>query len=193
MEAIDLSDPLKTAYEYCCQTPSDINEHLPLLFELAQNSRSVVEFGVRTGVSTTAFLYAATRKGGPSVRSYDVTMETNIPTLFKMAVNEGADAEFIQANSLSVTIEETDTLMIDSDHRYEHLLAELERHAPKVRRYIAMHDTKTMGLGAWDTEPQGLLSAILHFLIAHPEWNVFYHTIANNGLTVLKRSYWYES
>ena len=42
-----------------CQTPSDINEHLPMLYYLASQCIGVVEFGVRYGASTRAFMAAA--------------------------------------------------------------------------------------------------------------------------------------
>lgn len=188
---IDYGDPLKDSFEAACIRESDINEHLPILAKLASECYRVTEFGVRDGQSTRAFLYAATRKIGPSLRSYDVDIHPVVTHLFESAKYEGADVQYIKGNTLLIDIEPTDLLFIDTLHTYEQLKAELDRHGNKVMKYIAFHDTKNMGLGAWDTEPRGLLNAILDYLVEHPnEWNIHYNTIKNNGLLVLKRTLW---
>ena len=46
----------KELYENSCRERSDINEHLPTLYEYACKCKHITEMGVRTGVSTTAFL-----------------------------------------------------------------------------------------------------------------------------------------
>lgn len=40
-------ETLEQRYRRLCRQPSDINEHLPALYDLAKQSRTVVEFGVR--------------------------------------------------------------------------------------------------------------------------------------------------
>ncbi len=45
-------------HRQACETPSDINEHLPTLYALAKECRHLTEFGTRTGATTTALLYA---------------------------------------------------------------------------------------------------------------------------------------
>ena len=51
-----MKNTLEDIYLFLCDTPSDINEHLPVLKELASQSDSVVEMGVRWVVSTFALL-----------------------------------------------------------------------------------------------------------------------------------------
>src|SRR2546428_9844417 len=62
-------DPL----EYLSRYPSDIYSHLPTLYMLSveMKLRTMVELGTRTGVSTTALLYAAEEIGG-HVYSFDI-------------------------------------------------------------------------------------------------------------------------
>ena len=43
-------------YKQYCETESDINEHLPTLRKYTEDCDSVIEMGVRTVVSTWAFL-----------------------------------------------------------------------------------------------------------------------------------------
>src|SRR5262249_5697624 len=49
---------LADLYQRACTQDSDIREHVPKLYELASGCRHVTEFGTRTGVSTTALLFA---------------------------------------------------------------------------------------------------------------------------------------
>jgi len=41
-------EKIKETYEILCSNPSDINEHLPILFRYAQECDSVFETGVRS-------------------------------------------------------------------------------------------------------------------------------------------------
>ena len=50
------SNFIKDEYLRACRDPSDINQHLPTLFHYAGCRGHVAEMGVRTGVSTRAFL-----------------------------------------------------------------------------------------------------------------------------------------
>jgi hypothetical protein len=182
---------LKNEYRAAIKRTTDINEHLPNLMMLASECRHVTEFGVRTGESSRALLYGVSRNNLPSatVRSYDVIPNWEVAALFSQARREGVDAQYIIENSLLANIEPTEFLLIDSDHRYEQLFGELSLNSHKVHKYIAMHDTYNMGLGAADTEPRGLLTAIIDFMISQNNTWVFHsHYTNNNGLTVLRRN-----
>ena len=45
-------------YNVLCNTPSDINEHMPTLYQFACTCSHITEMGVREVVSTWAFLNA---------------------------------------------------------------------------------------------------------------------------------------
>jgi len=96
------------------------------------------------------------------------------------------DFRFTLGDSLSVDIEETDLLFIDTKHTANQLLGELSRHAPKVRRRIAMHDTQIFGETGDDGGP-GLLPALRLFMRQNPEWSVVEHHLHNYGFTVISR------
>lgn len=172
---------IEDAYKIAEETPSDINEHVPLLRALASQCESVVEFGVRGAVSTTALL-----AGEPAMmRSYDLHGSTEANLLEEMQGD--TDFEFIIGDSLTVDIPPCDLLFIDTFHSGTQLAAELERHHAKVSRWIAIHDTEiyaTHGENATD----GLLPAIDAFIAAHPEWFVHMRLVNNYGMTVLSRN-----
>jgi cephalosporin hydroxylase len=83
-------------------------------------------------------------------------------------------------------------LFIDTWHCYDQLLAELTLHAPKVKKYIAFHDTQTYGTRSEEfmgrVGSNGLLPAIIHYMIENPGvWQFKVHRTNNNGLTVIER------
>ena len=168
-------------------TPSDINEHMEVLKGLADEVDHVTEMGTRTGVSTRAFLASDV-----TLRAYDLFLDGRCKELFQLAKQEGKDAEYIEANVLEVEIDETDLLFIDTWHCYDQLYAELTKHAPKVKKYIAFHDTQTYGTRSEEfmgrVGSNGLLPAIIHYMIDNPDvWRFKTHRTNNNGLSVIER------
>lgn len=164
---------LEEKYDELCRTPSDIYEHLPTLRKYADECEHVTEMGVRGCVSLHAFLVSKAHK----VVAYDIA---------NVAVPECSKLTFINSDVLTVDIEPTDFLFIDTLHTYDQLKSELIRHSSKVSRYLGMHDTTMFEWGGEDGG-RGLEPAILEFLAANPEWSECYRSRANNGLTILSR------
>ena len=179
-------------------TPSDINEHIPTLIEYASKCDHITEMGVRAITSTWAFLGAAPKK----LISYDIENPkhygANIDVVYEVAKQYGLNYEFIQADVLTLDIEETDLLFLDTWHSYDQLKAELDRHNSKARKYIIMHDTTSY---EYKDEPltsentfkgekssgKGLWPAITEFLEENNNWEIHKRFTNNNGITILKR------
>ncbi len=186
----------ETEYQNACNNPSDINQNLPVLYEIAKECSHITEFGVRTGSSTRAFLNT-----NASLRSYDLSIDPYLNLIFKKALEFGKDVSYIEADVLNIEIEETDLLFIDTWHQYEQLKQELKIHGTKSKKYIAFHDTQTYGVTGencsnassgeivtgYMENPMGLLPAIIEFMIENPEWQFKIHKTNNNGLTVLEK------
>lgn len=171
---------LEKLYEMASKNPSDINEHAEKLKELSSQCESVVEFGMRHGVSTVALLSGQPKK----FVSYG---STDDPMGRVLKQRQGAtEFDFKIGNSLTAEIDECDLLFIDTRHTADQLYAELTRHAPKVRRWIAMHDTTIFGEKGEDGGP-GLLPALRRFMTEFPEWSVIYDVMNNHGFTVISR------
>lgn len=181
---------IDNAYNFARLTKSDINEHIPRLLELASTCEHVTEMGVRTGASTRAFL-----KAEVVLRSYDLELEQKVIDLFDNCVKAGRDVRYLKANVLAIDIEETDLLFIDTWHCYKQLCQELELHGNMARKYLVFHDTNTYGLvneSGVNPEPgcasnQGLIPAIIQFIIQNPHWRFKEFHMNNNGLTILER------
>lgn len=175
------------AADFCrrCAEPSDINELLPALYNLALRCDTIVEFGVRTGNSTSAFL-AGLDAGAPiggTLHSYDIEPpQCKFPPAGVLAVNWNftlADTAHIE------NFPACDLLFIDTAHTGVHVTAELQYHA-QVRKWIAFHDTVLYGEIGMDGKP-GVLCAAREFQRQHPEWVEVINLPFCNGLLVLER------
>jgi len=172
---------LEEYYQVAARTPSDINEHLPKLREMASQCQHVTEFGTREGVSTTALL-----AGQPArIVSYDLQdfgTRDNLDPFRGITI-----LDFRIGDSRKVDIEPTDMLLIDTVHTSRQLFMEMMRHADQVKRWFVLHDTHTFGEIGEHGQP-GLLVALRRFM-RHSGccWSVVYHSRKNNGLTVLSR------
>jgi hypothetical protein len=162
-------------------TPADINEHMQTLCDYAKQCESVTEFGI--GRSTWAFLHARPK----TLRCYDIR-DANFELQTRLGADVGTDVRFERADTLGLTIEPTDLLFIDTYHVHRQLQAELDRHAPMARKYIAMHDTEVFKDHGEDSSRPGLWAAVEEFVASHPEWRIVERRLNNNGLTILQRA-----
>jgi hypothetical protein len=165
-----------------CQTKSDINEHLEVIYNYSKKCNHVTEFGVRDVVSTWAILAAKPNKAV----SYDISRHPNVAYAEELAKKEEVNWQFIQGDTLSINIEETDFLFIDTLHIYEQLKKELNLHANKVKKYIAFHDTTSFG-DVSEYGGIGLWRAIEEFLNENKNWRILERRTNNNGFTIIER------
>ena len=193
MNMKDFDRIIEKEYQDELNNPSDINEHVHDLLTLALDCTHVTEFGSRFGSSTKAFL-----KAPVTLRAYDLEIHDPLMNLFKMARKVGKDVEYTQGNTLNLLIEPTDMIFIDTWHSQKQLRDELKLHGNAARKYLAFHDTHTYGVrdeqADWAKNPdrkamagQGLLPAVIDFVIRNPHWSFKIHKSNNNGLTVLER------
>lgn len=142
----------------------------------AQQSDSIVEFGVYTGLSTCAWLTGLPKK----LISYDIT-DANLTVLPELQYNaklNGTNFSFIVGNSLELDIDPCDLLFIDTVHTYKHCLSELDRHSNKSKKFIILHDPSD-----WP----GVFEAVIVFLHHNRQWHIIEHCNKGSGLLVLKR------
>lgn len=171
---------LAERYRLACATPSDINEHLPALYELAKGCKHVTEMGTRTGVSTLALLAAQPER----LVCLDVVRYPEVDQLAAMAGR--TQFVFRKEDVLQADIEETDLLFIDTLHGYDQLREELRRHAAKARKYIVLHDTTAFADRGEVEGQRGLWPAVEEFLAAGV-FRLKQRYENNNGLTILER------
>jgi len=177
------TDILDREYYTACNNKTDINEHLPLLKDLAHLCNSIIEMGTRDGQSTRAFLTT-----DASLKAYDLELDETVNNLFTIAKLQGKNVDYIKADVLQLEIPEVDLLFIDTWHTYEQLSQELKLHGNKAKKYLAFHDTHTYGVSGEGGSGNGLLPAIIEFVIVNPHWRFKIHRTNNNGLTILERT-----
>lgn len=188
----------ESAYRLVCDSPSDINEHMPVLRRLASECSHVTEMGMRGGLSTLALLAAQPK----TLISWDINpravMSEQAVTLLSLAGKTSFQPRCGDTLAIS-PIEPTDLLFIDTLHTFDQLKAELWRHVfpdhfsgkceCRVKRYIVFHDTSTFGYVGEDGKQIGLLAAIEWFQReAMPIWGVVEKYENCNGLVVLRHA-----
>jgi hypothetical protein len=175
------------------QQPSDINEHLHVLYEYAKKSEVIVELGTRGLISTYSFLAAKPKK----LYSVDISRPEvwgckNFNEILNEANSQGINFVFLQEDSKKVSIEENiDLLFVDTLHTSDQVSEELKNLASKVSKYIIFHDTVLYGFDGYGEkgfEPgNGILKAIDDFLQQNKEWKRTKVYENNNGLTILEK------
>lgn len=174
-----------------------MNCHFELMRTLAEESLVVTEMGVRSGISTIAWLMGRPQK----LISYDLyKQEPEIPLIENLNKECGVtNFTFVVADVLKVDIETTDVLFIDTWHAYAQLSKELKKHGPKARKYIVFHDTVLFSTTdesavylkdqVINPELKGLNLAIREFQLTNPEWKTKRTNKNCNGMTVLQKSF----
>lgn len=174
-------------YEHHLSCKNDIQEHLGFLRGLAMSKdvKRVVEFGFRTGVSTSAFLAA-----GAIVLSFDIDHIKCKPHIRNLAAQYPKTFQFKLCDSRKAQFLTCDLLFIDSDHTYATTLTELNNSHERVEKFIVLHDT--VSFGRKDRPPGkglGVYTAIQDFLHTKAAncWYETLHLPNCNGLTLLER------
>jgi hypothetical protein len=201
-------DLVKSKHNYLCNRMSDINEHLPTLYEYATKCESIIELGVRTCVSTWSLIYGLLNNNSDkkSILVNDIT-ECNIDELLNATKYLNVDVRYEWINDLELNIDNNvDLTFIDTWHVYGQLKRELNKFSAITNKYIIMHDTTIDGIGGetvrynLDAEQQskecgipaeeikcGLWKAIEEFLENNQNWKLRERYHNNNGLTILER------
>ena len=199
---------IESKFNHLCNTPSDINEHLPTLCNYAKECESVFETGVRGVVSSWAFVFGLLNNTNPTRRIFlnDIT-NCNIEELISQTQTLPIKIDYAWQNNLTLNLDRTyDLTFIDTWHIYGQLKRELEKFSKITNKYIIMHDTTVdEWLGEtircdWNVDEQsiqsgfpvdeitkGLWPAIEEFLQSNNEWVLHKRYYNNNGLTILRK------
>ena len=179
-------------YQNKCYTPSDIHEHLPVLKKYAEECDVVVEMGVRSIVSTWAFLSAKPNK----LISVDIVHHMdyinhdpdwcNLDLVKELSDRNNIDFSFVLGDTLKMDPIECDLLFIDTLHDYDQLKEELNIHSSVCKKYIILHDTTHFADKGETEGKEGIWRAVEEF-IDNKEWVINERLTNNSGLTILKR------
>ena len=134
---------IEKKYITLASTQSDINEHLPTLYQYAKECETILELGVRGCVSSYAFSLGLlhNNKKGKFLMMNDLT-ECDISQLMHYAKNTDLTIKYKWINDLELETSPVDLTFIDTYHIYGQLRRELNKFAPLTKKYIIMHDTE---------------------------------------------------
>lgn len=202
-------DAILQKYQTAKNTPSDINEHVPIFRDMASQSNSILELGVRSVVSSWGFLQGLLDQSEVSEKTLtccDIVKSKNVAILEKLAIEAGVSFKFIEGNDLQVDLPKADIVFIDTWHIYGQLKRELQKVKDLAQKYILLHDTTIDGVygetirNKWDAFAQsqksgipvheinlGLWPAVEEFLADNKNYVLHKRHTNNNGLTILKR------
>jgi hypothetical protein len=173
-------------YETNKHKGTDISEHLETLYELGKQCDHITEFGVREGISTSAFLASNPK----CLESYDIIITPQAHALLIMSLTNKINFKLYQSNTLLTTIRETDMLFIDTLHTYEQVKRELSMNGNKAKKYLVFHDTelfRNVDEQKTSNPKKGIQLAIDEFVKENPHWILKKHYTNNNGLSVYER------
>ena len=195
-------------YNYHCKSHSDINEHLPTLYQYSQECESVIELGVRGVISSYALIYGLlnNKKQTKKILLNDI-IPCNINELLSITNDLPIEVKYEWINDLDLNINENyDLTFIDTWHVYGQLKRELTKFSKITNKYIIMHDTTVDELygetirSNMDAKKQseetgipiseinkGLWPAIEEFLSNNKNWKIKERFTNNNGLTILEK------
>jgi predicted O-methyltransferase YrrM len=137
---------LDRLYIHHLKKPSDVREHLPVFVNMVKRlpATRVIELGVRSGVSTVAWLYAL--RGCGQLWSVDVNRP---PTMGRLCAVAECPWTFVRGRDdeqavLDALPQEVDIVFIDTSHTYWQTHIELVLYSARVRKggRILLHDTE---------------------------------------------------
>lgn len=190
---MNINSIIEDQYSKLVSEPSDINELLPTLKKYAVDCEHITEMGTRYVVSTWALLAGLPK----NLICYDILLgldmsivKSRLEHISNVAKDALINFEFRHADVLTIEIEETDMLFIDTYHEYNQMKQELKLHGNKAKKFLVFHDTTTFGeKGETFKQPNtvGIWPAITEFLEENPHWEIAEKLNYNNGLTILRR------
>lgn len=148
--------------------PLDLWVYQEIFFE--RRPDYVIETGTARGGSALWFASLCDLVGHGEVITIDVTERAGLPQHPRITYLNGSSVADEIVESLPQDGEVLVTL--DSDHRKEHVLRELELYSPLVRPggYLVVEDTNINGHPVNRSYGPGPHEAVAEFLLAHPEW-----------------------
>ena len=208
---INYEQQLKNQYQDVLGRGNDLTPYGQVLSDLTAQCSSVVEMGIgplHLGLNSTwALLHGLYTSPSTAAKKYtsidilDNPVNSNIYHAKEIGLNLGIDFNFIIADSGTVDIEEYDLLFIDTEHTYQHLIKDLNRHSGKSKKYIAIHDTSGT-YEAWEDWPSdherrgalkdspekyGMWRGVVDFLEENKDWTLHKRHQELYGMTILSR------
>lgn len=122
--------------------PHDISGDLMMLYFMARECDTILELGVRDGISTRALAWglqdSCLGEGSKKMISVDILP---YPSMLRKDLDGCGFWQFVRTNDRCFECDDSfDIVFIDTSHIYEHTKFELEKFGKLARRWIICHD-----------------------------------------------------
>lgn len=174
---------VREIYDAGVSVAGDIELHGPRFAALAAQTALDMETPVFVDAGSRPHVTAAAFAVGGGKRARVHVIAASEPSVVRSLRTLGMDVGFLAGSSLTVEVPECDGLFVDTDHSEDYVLRELINLSPKVRKWIALHDTNS-------TIFPGPLAAVRKFLESNPHWRELLHDKQQHGMLVLARTGW---
>ena len=127
---------MEEKYNSLCNLPSDINEHLPILYKYAKECESIIECGVRKCVSSWALAFGLlnNNKSIKTLLLNDI-INCDINELLNETKYLPIDISYQWKNNLELELTSNyDMVFIDTWHVYGQLKRELGKFSPIINK-----------------------------------------------------------
>ena len=203
-------DSIKTKYEKLCNETSDVNEHLPTLYNYAKECESVLELGAGNMISSYALIYGLLNNSQNTNKRHillnDIN-ECNISCIMDDVVDLNINIEHAWVNDLDLPVRKNyDLTVVDTWRVYGQIKRELQYFSTVTNKYIIilgtsidslrgetmrrkinLEDTAKNSCYSVGEVKKGLLPAIVEFINENNGWK-FKEQFPNTcGLTVLEK------
>ena len=131
---------IEEKYISLCNSPSDINEHLPILCNYAKECESIIECGVRDCVSSWALVNGLLNNGREQRKILlNDEFECDINELLTKTKYLPIEVNYQWINDLNLELTHNyDMVFIDTWHIYGHLKRELSKFCSVIKQHHSM-------------------------------------------------------
>lgn len=175
---------LDELYAEACNKVSDVFMHCPTIREFASRCQHVTELGLNSSGVCISIMAGQP----PMFIAYGKNQ--NIIDALAKKLPESAGRTHLKVrigDPLSIQIEQTEMLVLDTYHSYSQLKQELLKHAGSVTKYLVIVSSYAFASRGEDGNSPGIMDAVLEFLEKNNHWEIVFNERKNNGLLILQR------
>lgn len=185
-----LVEHIASSKEYRARTSENANWYFDVLKEICAKPevRVVTEWGTFQGCSAAAMA----TQDIDVLWTYDTKVHCPVEReLIKSYVPSKIDFQYKIGDTRKGEEIEVDFTFLDNVHNGRWVYEELKAHAPKVKHYIAVHDTLLQDRGMpekLDSTKDIVWHGVTKFLDENKDWKLYKHVLEGSGIAVLEKN-----
>ena len=185
-----LVEHIASSKEYRSRTSEDAGWYFDVLKEICakEEVRVVTEWGTFQGCSAAAMA----TQDIDVLWTYDTKVHCPVERdVIKSYISSKIDFQYKIGDTRKGEEIEVDFTFLDNVHNGTWVYQELKAHAPKVKHYIAIHDTLLQDRGMpekLDSTKDIVWHGVTKFLKENTDWKLYKHVLEGSGIAVLEKN-----